>query len=109
MAITHKVLGQVSLGATTLTAIYTVPALKYAVISTVVICNRGGATTIRLSVAVAGAADDPKQYIYYDVPLPANDALAFTAGITLATTDVLKAYAGAATVTVSVFGAEGTV
>ena len=73
------------------------------------LCNRGGtATTFRLSVAAAGAADATKQYLYYDVSLPANDTFTATVGITLATTDVLRAYAGSANVSVNAFGVEVT-
>lgn len=107
MAQTLKVLGQVDLAATTLTAVYTVPSGKSAVLSSVVVCNRNGASrTFRLSVAVAGAADDPKQYLVYDATISANDSLAFALGLTLAATDVLKAYASAVDVTVQAFGSE---
>lgn len=107
MAQTLKVLGQVNLAATTLTAVYTVPASTSTVISSIVVCNRNAAArTFRLSVAVAGAADDPKQYLVYDTSIAANTSLAFALGISLATTDVLKAYASAVDVTVQAFGVE---
>lgn len=107
MADTSKVLGQAALAATTLTDLYTVPALTSTVVSTITVANRGGtATTFRLSVAPAGAADALSQYIAYDVPLAANETKAFTIGATLATTDKVRAYAGAAQVSVSAFGIE---
>lgn len=105
MADTLKVLGQAALSATTLTDVYTAAAA--ATVSTVVVCNRSSTpTTFRLSVAVAGAADATKQYFAYDVPLAGNDTVPFTIGLTMAATDVLRAYAGAATVSVNVFGVE---
>lgn len=104
---TRKVLGQVALGATTLTAIYTVPAATEAVVSTITVCNRGTTdATFRVSVAVAGAADDPKQYLYYDLPLIAKDSFVLTLGIALGAGDIVKAYASTANVTVNVFGVE---
>ena len=74
MAEIYKTLGQVALGATVLTNLYTVPGATSTVISTITVCNRGGtATTFRISVRVAGAADATKQYIYYDISIPKND------------------------------------
>lgn len=107
MADTLKVLGQASLAATTLTDLYTVPAATGTTISSVVLCNRSATpTTFRLSVAQAGAADAVAQYLYYDVPLAGNDTYVATIGITLAATDKIRAYVGAATVSVTVFGVE---
>src|SRR5512139_1977479 len=107
MAETRKVLGQAALAATTLTAVYTVPGATQAVVSTVVLCNRDVTdATVRLSVAVAGAANDSKQYLYYDLPLPANDTFCATLGIALGAADVIRAYASTANVSVNVFGVE---
>lgn len=100
----RKVLGQASLPVATLTDIYTAPA--QVVISTVTVCNRGPEATFRFSVAVAGEADDPKQYLYYDLPLPANDLFAFTFGISLGVGDVVRGYASMSTVTINLFGVE---
>ena len=105
----YKPLGQAALAATTLTDVYTVPAGKSAVISTVFICNRSASpVAVRLSVAVAGTADDDKQYIAYEQSIPARETLSITAGITLAATDVLRAYAASADISVNVFGSEIT-
>jgi branched-subunit amino acid ABC-type transport system permease component len=105
MADTVKVLGQAALGATTLTDVYTAPSA--AVVSTVVVCNRTNTDkTFRLAVAVAGAADATKQYLAYDSTVAANDSVTFTLGVSLAITDVVRAYASAVGVTVNVFGVE---
>lgn len=109
MAVTKKVLGQSALAATTLTDVYTVPAATSSVVSTVTFANRAASsTTFRMSVAVAGAADTNKQYVYYDCKLGANSTFAITLGITLAATDVLRAYTAGASVSVNVFGQEST-
>lgn len=103
----QKVLGQSNPNATTLTTLYTVPALKYAVISSIVVCNRSAvATSFRISVAVAGAIDDNKQYLYYDILISGNDTFVATIGITLATTDVVRVYAALATLSFNLFGIE---
>jgi hypothetical protein len=102
-----KVLGQVNPAATTLTTLYTVPAATTTVCSTLVICEKGGAAaTFRLSVAVAGAADNAKQYLFYDAALTANETKAVTIGITLGATDVVKVYASTVNVVFNLFGAE---
>ena len=109
MAETPKVLGQSNPSATTLTAVYTVPADTYAVLSTVVVCNRSATeATFRLSVAVAGAADSNEQYLIYDAPLAGNTAQTFTLGLTLGAADVLRVYVNNATVSVNAFGVEVT-
>lgn len=109
MAETRRVLGQLAPGAAALTAIYTVPAATQAVVSTITVCNRGTVeATFRVSVAVAGAADNVQQYIYYDLPLVANDTFAATIGIALGATDVVRAYASTANLTFQVFGVQIT-
>lgn len=107
MADTLKVLGQSALAATTLTDVYTVPSLTSATISSIAICNRGSTTcAFRLSVAIAGASDTNAQYVYYDMPLPADDTFVATIGMTLAATDKIRAYANTADISVNVFGVE---
>ena len=106
MPTTHKVLGQVAPTAATATTLYTVPAATQAVCSTLAICNRDIATTYRVSVRPAGAAQDVKHYLVYDAVIAANDTIMLTIGITLASTDVVGVYAGTSTVTFALFGAE---
>ena len=103
----EKVLAQSTPAVTTLTDVYTVPASTIAVISTLVICNRSAvATTFRISIAVAGAADDVKQYIFYDIPIAGNDSFVASLGVALAATDKVRAYIGAATLSITLFGVE---
>ena len=107
MVSTYKVLAQVNPAATTLTTLYTVPGSTSTTISSLVICNLGStATTFRVSIQIAAAADDPKQYIYYDLPIVGKDTFVFTGGITLAATDVVKIYAGTTDLAFTIFGVE---
>lgn len=107
MAITRKVLAQVATSATTATVLYTVPAATSTVVSSVVVCNRDASVAyFRLSIRVAGAAADNKQYLYYDVLMPPNDTFIATIGITLAATDELYGYASTTGVSWNVFGEE---
>lgn len=102
-----KTLGQNAPTATTLTDLYTVPASTSATLSSLVVCNRSATpTTFRISVAPAGAADGVAQYLYYDQSIGGNSSYALTLGITLATTDKLRVYAGANTLSFSAFGVE---
>jgi hypothetical protein len=104
-----KVLGQVDTAATTVTTLYTVPDEAVTTISSIVVANRtGSAITFRLSVHVAGASADDKQYLYYDKSVAANDSLTIVIGITLNQTDVLKVYASAVDMSFNVFGVETT-
>jgi hypothetical protein len=106
MADTYKVLGQSAPLAATLTTLYTVPALTSVIGSTLVIANRGAATTVRVAIRVAGAAIADAQYLAYDLAIAANTTFTLTIGITLATTDVVSVYATLATVSFNLFGVE---
>lgn len=104
---TRKVLGQLNPGATSLTAIYTVPAATQAVVSSISVCNQSASSgTFRISVAVAGAADDPKQYLYYDLSSTGNNTFIATVGITMNAGDVIRVYASSASFSFEVFGVE---
>lgn len=109
MADTYKVLGQSNPTAATLTTAYTVPALTSAIVSSVTVANRSAvATSFRLAIRPAGAAISNEHYIAYDVAIGANEAMSFTLGVTLATTDVVSVYATLATLSFNIFGVEKT-
>lgn len=109
MAVNLKVLGQVATDATTLTTLYTAPSNTQAVVSSITICNRGGAsTTFRIAVRVAGEALASKQYLYYDQAISANETFIATIGLTLDETDVLSVYAGNANLSFQAFGQENS-
>lgn len=107
MATTYKVLGQSNPSATTATTLYTVPAATATVVSTVSICNQAStAGTFRVAVRPAGATLAASHYLAYDTPIAANDTIALTLGLTLATTDVVTVYASSATMSFAAFGSE---
>lgn len=104
-----KVLGQQAPAATTLTALYTVPASTSATCSTLSICNQNAAKIkARVSVAVAGAADIAKQYLVHDLELLGHESAMLTLGVTLAATDVVRCYADTTNVSFNLFGVEVT-
>ena len=109
MAITYKVLGQVSPTATTLTTLYTVPASTSTVASTLNICNQAAsAASFRIAVRPAGAAIATQHYLAYDTAIPANDSISLTLGITLAATDVVSVYGSTSNLSFGLFGSEIT-
>ena len=110
MTDTFKVLGQSFPSAATLTTLYTVPALTSTTASSITVCNQSSTTadSFRISIQVAAAADTSKQYIYYNLPLAANDTFIATIGATLATTDVVKCYSSGGLSSFNLFGVEVT-
>lgn len=107
MPTVYKTLGQSNPSATTNTTLYTVPAATSTVVSTVTVCNQAStAGTFRIAIRPAGASIAAQHYIAYDTPIAANDTIALTLGITLATTDVMTVYASSATMSFSAFGSE---
>ena len=105
-----KVLGQSNPSATTATTLYTVPASKEAVVSSISICNLASSSaTYRIAVRPAGATLANQHYLAYDVTVGAADTTIITVGITLATTDVITVYASTANLAFSAFGDEASV
>ena len=104
-----KVLGQLDPSATTTTVLYTVPNLAQTTVSSLVICNRtGSAITFRVSVHVANASADDKQFLFFDESLAATTTRTVVIGMCLSQSDVLKVYASAANVSFNLFGVETT-
>lgn len=102
-----KVLGQSAPAATTTTDLYTAPDLTQTTVSSLVVCNRGAsAGTFRVSVHVADAAADNKQFLFYDEDLAATTTRTVVIGICLNQDDVLKVYASSADFSFNLFGVE---
>jgi hypothetical protein len=107
MATTYKVLGQSAPAATTAADAYTVPSLKYAVVSTITVANRAtGAATYRISVRPNGASQANQHYIAYDSTVNGNDTIALTLGLTADAADVFTVYASTANLSFNIFGSE---
>ncbi len=107
MADTLKVLGQVAPPATTMTDLYTAPC--QVVVSSIIICNRGGGdTTFRLAVSPGGASIEDKHYLYYDTHIPGSETLAAQIGVTLSAGDKLRVRAVNDLLSFSAFGIEVT-
>ena len=109
MTDTLKILGQLVPSANVLTDLYVVPAATSSSISSITICNQSASSiNFSISVAAAGSADNPKQYIYYLIFLDAYDTFTATLGISLGTTDVVRILSNGASVSFNIFGVELT-
>jgi hypothetical protein len=107
VATTYKVLGQAAPAANTPSNIYTVPAFKQTVVSSIVVANRASeGTTFRVSVRPAGASAANQHYLAYDVPIARNTSTVLSFGVTLSETDVITVESASADVSFSVFGSE---
>ena len=74
-----------------------------------VICNRdSGNATFRISIHVAGAGADNKQFLYYDKQVNGADTITVVIGITLNQADVVKVYSSTANLSFNIFGVETT-
>jgi hypothetical protein len=104
----YKVLGQLAAAATTEEGLYAVPASSSAVVSTIVVANRGTTSaTYRIAVKPTAATTLANvHYIAYDVAIAPNDSTALTLGVTLAATNAIRTYASNANLTFSAFGTE---
>lgn len=107
MATAYRVLGQVSPSITTATTLYTVPSATETVVSTLLVCNRGGSTAyFRIAVRPDGETLADKHYIAYDTSVDPNASIAWTVGLTLNAGDVVTVYANTSTFSFSLFGSE---
>jgi hypothetical protein len=105
-----KILGQSNPAATTVTTLYTVPASKETVVSSIAIANLNEVdASFRLILqpsADVSATILDKQYLAKNITVGASDTTIITVGLTLATGDVIKVYASTATVAFQAFGNE---
>jgi hypothetical protein len=107
MANTYKILGQIT-GSAASRAIYTTPAATQAVVSSIVISNRGTNLMVyRLSAITSGSTLADSNYLAFDVPLSGSDSIALTLGISLNTGQRLEGYASGSSLSAS-FSAFGT-
>ena len=113
MATTYKVLGQaVSITSTGNVLLYAAPASTQAIGSTLTVCNQGSsAATYSVSVKVNTStttltAPVAKEYLAYQVTIPANTTTSYTLGITLDPFDHVVVSASTTTVSFNLFGTE---
>lgn len=108
MATVVKVLGQAAPAATTDGTLYTCPAGGQTIVSSLIVCNRGSDTTIRIRVNIDGAAATNAAYLFYDAAVPANGTVSLVAGITLDAADTITVYSTSGNVSFNAYGQETT-
>jgi len=109
MATSYKILGQAHMTTTSDTDIYTVPAGKETIISSMIVANIGtAATTFNIALREDGDTLADKHYIAKEVPIAANDSTTLTLGMALEATDVVTVAApdAANLLSFNLFGAE---
>lgn len=111
MAETLKILGQAYPYAETETVLYTVPASRQTVISTIAICNQSAAaSSFRIIVQAAAETSSitSKQYLAYNTIVAKNDTTFITVGLTLAAGDRIQVYSADDVLSFSAYGSEAT-
>lgn len=107
MATKYRVLGQALPANNTFFDMYAVPTGNSTIISTLNVCNLTVSNvSFRAMVRIANAAIVPRQYIAYDVAVPAQDSIGLTLGLTLDSTDVVTVFSNQGNVTFNLFGSE---
>jgi hypothetical protein len=111
MANSYKVLGQAYPNAYSYYDVYTCPAGKQAVISTMTMCNQLTLTSsYRIAVQKASEYSPltpaSKTFIAYEITLAPKDSTTATLGITLDAGDVITVWAATDYVSFNVFGSE---
>ena len=109
MAITLRVLGQLAPAAGIETALYTC-ATTSVVVSSLWVCNTSSVASdnFTIRICVAGAGDDPKQLLFSAATIPPGTGFSIVAGLTLASTDVIKVTSSGGLTSFSLFGQENS-
>jgi hypothetical protein len=107
MATTYKVLGQLAPALNTDTTLYTCPSATEAVISSLVVTNRGsGSGTYQIAIRPNGASLSAEHYVAFDVTLAPTSFVSLTLGLTIDATDVITVRASTADFSFSAYGSE---
>lgn len=88
-------------------ALYTVPALKEAALSSVTVCNLSTTPdTFRVTRAPNGAVTEDKQHIYYNLGIPGNETFTFSIGLTATAATVIRVWSTNGTLAFNLSGKE---
>jgi len=103
----YTILGQRNPSANVLSNLYTVPAGNSAVISSINIANLGAdPAAFSIAANVSGVATANANYLAWRVPVPGNDSISLSLGITLNASSQLSINANTSAVSFSAFGTE---
>lgn len=105
----YKVLGQIVPQANTANTLYTVPAGRSAIVSSINVCNPSISNNIdvRLAIVPSGETLAQRHYVAFGLPVPLCDSINLSLGLTLAANDSIIVYANNATnMSFAAFGLE---
>ena len=101
----NKILAQSAPAAVTETVLFTVLASQNAKIQGLSVCNRGVApSSFRFWFAIKGADTSIIQYVYFDLPISANNTFFSTLEATLLPGDQVRVYTTQGNLTFTLFG-----
>jgi hypothetical protein len=108
MALAYKVLGQSAPTNTSITNLYTVPAGRETIVSTITITNVTSVSALsEIYVRVGGAAAANANAVVMDTIIPGKSLTTLTLGLTLSAGDILSVQSGTANaLTFQAFGSE---
>ena len=107
MANTHKVLGQISPSANTLTNVYVTPTSTSAIVATITAHNFSDANaSYSLIVRPINESLDTKHYIIRGGILPARELVSITGAVTMNANVILAANTNSGNVSFNAYGVE---
>jgi hypothetical protein len=107
MPTSYKVLAQGLTTADTSTTLYTVPSSTQAVVSTITVTNlQSSPANYSMRIKVSNAANDDKQLLFVDNPLSGSETNVISAGISLATGDVVAISGTTSLISINLYGSE---
>lgn len=112
MPTSYKRLGNSAPNATTYTQLYQVPASAAAIISSLVIVNRGAQTAqyriVQVDSGTTITSPGNADFIAFDVTIQPNDSTALTLGMTMDSQQKLGVYSSTSNLTFVAYGSEVT-
>ena len=108
MSNAYKILGQSAPSDTSNADLYTVPASRSAVVSTLLITNTSSSSSVcKIYARQNGATASTSNAIIYDAEIKGNDFIAVTLGLTLGENDVITVQSSVGnSLTFQAFGSE---
>lgn len=105
MNVDPKILAQLDIPAAAETVLLTAPSDGKARVQGFTFANRNNAAnSFRLSFSKLGAATALKDYVYYDLPMTANNVFLTELDFTMDGTDVCRVYSTNGGITVTLYG-----
>lgn len=99
-----KILARLSPAAGVDVALAIVPNSSIWHMQGITVCNRGAAASFRVAICAKNAAPTVADYVYYDLPITANDTFMSTLEVDLETLDTVRVYSSSGDLTFILYG-----